>query len=176
MGWIARVGCLLEQSVEVERPREHRQPAVGSTRPLFFGAIPIKLHPVTIGIAQIECFADAVIRRAFERNPRFDETAQSVSEFRSRRIKNRKVIKAGCAWRRRRSTRTFPSVQANVMVIVTGGKKRCLRAVALREFEAQRIAVKRECPFQIGYLQVDVANPDLRMKRARTRVQFHNFL
>src|SRR5213592_958240 len=163
MGWIARVGCLLEQSVEVERPREHRQPAVGSTRPLFFGAIPIKLHPVTIGIAQIECFADAVIRRALEWNPRFDETTQSVSKIRSRRIKNRQVIKAGCAWRRRRSTRTFPSVQANVMVIVTGGKKRCLRAVTLREFKTKDIPVKRDRPFQVGHFQMDVANPDLRM-------------
>ena len=36
------------------------------------------------------------------------------------------------------------------MVITTSGKKCCLQAVALREFETQRIAVKRECSFQVG--------------------------
>src|SRR5207249_7132602 len=44
------LGRFLEKRSEIQRLCDHRQPAVGSTRPLFFGAIPIKLHPVTIGI------------------------------------------------------------------------------------------------------------------------------
>ena len=46
-------------------------------------------------------------------------------------------------------------------------------SIALRQFKAEHVAVERERPFQVGHFQMDVANPNLRMKWASGRIRFH---
>jgi hypothetical protein len=62
---------------------------IGGPRPFFARSIPIKFEAVFIRIAQIERFADAVVRRAIERNARALEAKQSVSQLSTRGIENR---------------------------------------------------------------------------------------
>ena len=57
-----------QQRIQIERSRIHRQTAVRRAWPFFLRPIPIKFHAVAIRIAQIQCFAHAMIRGAFERN------------------------------------------------------------------------------------------------------------
>src|SRR5438445_345100 len=68
----------LEESFEVERPRKHRQPAVGIMWPLFSRAIPIEFDSVSVWIAQIKRFAHAMIRGSFERDFRFRQAPQGI--------------------------------------------------------------------------------------------------
>src|SRR6185436_15619259 len=69
-----------------------------------------------------------------------------------------------CAGRRRMAAGAFPSVRSDVMVITPGGKEHGLRAVALGDLKAEHVAIERQRALQIGHLQMNVADPDLRMK------------
>src|SRR6185436_7101609 len=69
-----------------------------------------------------------------------------------------------CAGRRRMAAGAFPSVQSDVMMITPGGKEHGLRAVALRDLKAEHVAIERQRPFQVRHFQMNVADPDLRMK------------
>jgi len=136
--------------------------------PLFFRSIPIKLHSISIRIAQIERFANSVIGRAFKRNFCLDETAQCVGKFLPRWIKNRQMVKACCARRWWRPTGAFPRVEANVMVITPGRKKCHFLFVPLRNLKAEHIAIKVKRALQVGHLQMNVDYSDLWMNRAST--------
>src|SRR6266566_1246267 len=107
----------LQQRVQIERLRAHRQSTVGSARPFFMRAVAIKFDAVPIGIAQIKRFADAVIACAVKRNLRHVQAAQRVGQFGACRIQNGEMIKAGCSMRWRTSARALPSVQTDVMMI-----------------------------------------------------------
>jgi hypothetical protein len=151
--------------IEVERTSEHPQRAFGRVGPLFFGTIPIKLYSVSVRIAQVERFADSVIGGAFKWNFCLEETAQRVGEFLPCRIKNRQMVKASRSQRRWRPAGAFPRIQAYVMVIASSREKRCFLSVALRDLKAEHIAIKVERTFQVGHLQMNMANPDLWMNR-----------
>src|SRR5260221_13710084 len=54
------------------------------------------------------------------------------------------------------------------MVVVAARRdERRLRAVPLRKVEAEDATVERQCPLQVGDLQVDVADADLGINRVR---------
>ena len=90
-------------------PSVHGKLTVGRPRPEFTGPVPVKLDAVVVGIAQIECFADAMIGGAVERNFGFDQPAQRVGELGARRIKDRQMIEAGRAVLRRRPAACSPT-------------------------------------------------------------------
>ena len=75
------------------------------------------------------------------------------------------------AWRRRRASLAFPRVQSDVVMITTCREKRCFLSVSLRDLKAKNIAIKVERAFQVGHLQMNVTNSDLRVKRARAGVR-----
>lgn len=56
--------CFREQTVEVERAREHSKSAIGDPRSLVARTVPVKLDTVFVRIAEIKRFADAVVGRA----------------------------------------------------------------------------------------------------------------
>jgi hypothetical protein len=45
---------------------------------LVFGAVPVEFYAVVVGIAEVEGFADAVVRRSVEGNVGGDEALQCV--------------------------------------------------------------------------------------------------
>src|SRR5688572_768298 len=98
---------------------EHRQSAIGTARPLLNRPVPVKLHAVSVRVAEIDGLTDAMIRRAFERNLCFKEAAHSVRQFRPCRIQDRDMVEARRPGWRRLAARALPSVQADVMVITT---------------------------------------------------------
>ena len=83
------------------------------------------------------------------------------------------MVKASRAGWRRLPSRALPCVQADVMMITTGRHKRRLLAEALSDFKAEHVAVKGQRAFQIGHLQMNVANPDAGIHGLRAGVWFH---
>ncbi len=73
------------------------------------------------------------------------------------------MIKISRTTMRRRTTLAFPCIQTDVMVVTASGRERRLVSVALREFESEHIAIKRKCPIEVGDLQMDVSDADLRV-------------
>src|SRR6266550_7607326 len=105
------VGRLAEQLVKSELPREHVQPPVWGAWPSLFWLVPRQFHAVQIRIAQVQRFADAMIRRSLQFDTGHDDATERVRERRARGIENRGVVQAGRPWRRRRSTATLPGVE-----------------------------------------------------------------
>src|SRR4051794_36664802 len=83
------------------------------------------------------------------------------------------MIQTGGARRRRRSTSTFPCVQSDMMMITAGGEECRLSSVTLCQFEAEHIAVEGQRAIQVGDLQMNVSNADLRVKRTKLSIRFH---
>src|ERR1051326_1029808 len=77
---------LLKKRVQVQWPREHRKTSVRIMRPLLPGAIPIKLHAISIRIAEIQRLADPVIRCALKLDAGLDQAPQGISQLRTCRI------------------------------------------------------------------------------------------
>jgi hypothetical protein len=48
---------------------------------------------------------------------------ECIGQLNSRRVKNRQVVKAGCAWRWWRAAKTLPRVKADVVMIASGRNK-----------------------------------------------------
>lgn len=125
-------------------------------------AIPVELDAVVIGVAQVESFADAVVRSAFERDAGALETSKGVSEIGACGIENRRVIETGRTRRRWRTTEAFPSIQPDVMMIASSGNEGGGGSVADSEFEAKDAAVEFESAFEIRDLEVNVTDAGLR--------------
>ena len=130
--------------------------------PFGGGAVAVEFDAVLVGVAQIEGFAHAVVGRAFERDAGGDEAAQGVGERGAVGIKNRGVVEAGGAGGGRGAAAAFPGVEADVVMVTAGGDERGLRAEALHEFEAEHVAVEGERAVEVGDLEVDVADADVR--------------
>src|SRR6516225_12160538 len=60
-------------------------------------------------------------------------------------------------WRRRRAF-ALPNVEADMMMITTGRNKRRFASVTLLQLQPEHAAVKRECAFEIGNLQMHMAD------------------
>lgn len=70
----------------------HGQLAVRGARPLFLRFVPIEFHPVLVGIAQVQRFADAMVGRAVERDARRNQPPQRIGQCRAGRIENGGMI------------------------------------------------------------------------------------
>ena len=66
-----------------------------------------------------------------------------------------------------RAALALPGVQPDVVVVAARRDERRLRAVPLRQLETKDTAVERQRTFQVGDLQVDVADPGAGVDRAR---------
>ena len=150
---------LLQQRLDIQPLREHRELAVRPERPLLLRPVPIELDAVVVGIAQIERLADAVVAGAVERDAGRHQAAERVGERGARRIEDRDVIEAGRAGRRRRAALALPGVEADVVVIAAGRDEGRLRAHALHQLEAEHAAIEGERAVEVGDLEVDVADP-----------------
>ena len=76
----------------MQRVREHRDAAIGIAGPFFLRAVPIEFHPVAVRVAQVKCFADAVVRGAFEGNSSLDEPPQGIGQRRPRGVEDGNMI------------------------------------------------------------------------------------
>jgi hypothetical protein len=76
-----------------------------------------------------------MIRCTFERELRRKETPQCIRQFCPRGIEYGNMVQAGCGGRWWLASRALPSVEADVVMIATGGQERRLRPVALSDFK-----------------------------------------
>lgn len=150
-----------EQVAKVEWLADHREPlAAGKTWPLLARAIAIELEAIAVGIVEVESLADAVVRGTAEHDAGVGETPQRIGERTAVWIANRNVKETCAARRWGWCVLRVPSVEADVMVVATSRDEGGLIANPLLQLEAQGVAVERERPIQIGYLQVNVADVD----------------
>jgi hypothetical protein len=77
------------------------------------------------------------------------------------------MVKPGGTHGRRRTAEAFPGVQRSVMVVAASGEKYCLIAKALHYLKAKDAAVKFQRTFQIGDLQMDMADAGRRVDHVR---------
>jgi hypothetical protein len=148
---------LREQFFEVERFGDYGEIALRGARPFGFGAVPVELDAIAVGVAKIECLADAVIGSAFEPNVGVDQAAKGVGEFGACGIDDREVIEAGGAGRGRGAAMALPGIEADVVMVAACGEERGGVADALRDLEAEDVAIEGECAIEVGDLEVDVA-------------------
>src|SRR5262249_52777648 len=142
--------------------------------PLRRWPVPVEFDTVAIGVAQVQCFADSMIRRPFQVNACFHQAPQSVGQVCSRRIHNGKVVKTcGTRWWRGPSS-AFPRVQTDMMMIGSRGDECRLVAIALRFLETENVPVKRQRAVQVRDFEVDVAHSGLWSNRTELDVLFHN--
>ena len=153
----------------MQRFGAHGELSILCMGPLFLGPIPVKLDAVAVRITQVNRLADPLVRRPFERDASAQNPSQGICELGPRRIKDGEMIQPCRAGRRRRASLALPRVQSDVVMVTACREKRCFLSVSLRDFKAKNIAIKVECAFQVGHLQMYVANSDLRVKRARAR-------
>jgi hypothetical protein len=144
--------------------REHRQTAVGTSRPLLVGFVPIKLDTVVVGVAEIDDLTDTVIRRSFERDASLRDSAQGVGQFSPCRVQDGDMVQAGRAGRWRLASGAFPSVQSDVMVITPAERNTACAPWRCVISKPKHVAIERQRPFQVRHFQMNVANPDLQMK------------
>lgn len=83
------------------------------------------------------------------------------------------MVQSGRSRRRWGTIGTLPGVQTDVMVVAASRDKRSLIAVSLSKFKAQYVAVKSQRPFQIGNLQMNVADADPGINCVRSVVWIH---
>jgi hypothetical protein len=107
----------------------------------------------------------AVVGSAVQRDTGTQHAPQAVCKFAPSGIENRQVIESGRTRRRSLAAEAFPGVQADVMVIPTRSQKSRAIADALRNSEAEDIAIKCERTLKIRHLQVDMTDTGLRVDR-----------
>lgn len=140
------------------------------------GTITVKFHAVAVRVAQINSLAHTVVRSAIEFDVRREHTSQRIRQQRTRRIKDGNVIQSGRAGSWRRTASTLPCIQSDVMMITTGGKKRRLTPHALRDLEAQHVAIKSKRAFEIGDLEMDMADFDPCINRLWRGISVHAYI
>src|SRR5438093_3259926 len=157
--------CFEQQRVQIERSG-HRdvQGTVSAARPLIEWAIAGELHAVSVGVGEIDRFADAVIGDAVEPDAGFTQTFDSRCKAAAIGIADRQMVQARVPLSRRRAAAAEPCVQRDVMVIVAGREKRgAVVGQAQNEIEAENVLVERERAIEIGHLQMNM--PDARTSR-----------
>ena len=85
---------------EIERPGEHREPAIRGAGPFAFRAIPIQLDPISIGIPKIQRFTDSMVGGAIESDAGGPQAFEGIGQFRAARIKDGQMVKPGGSGRR----------------------------------------------------------------------------
>ena len=86
--------ALRQQPGDVQWPRPDLELAVRPSRPFAARAVGVQLDAVVVGIAEVDRFADPVIRGAVERNSRCKHPTYCVSERRPVGIEHRDVEEA----------------------------------------------------------------------------------
>ena len=69
------------------------------------------------------------------------------------------MVEPGVALRRRRAAAALPGVEADVVVVASGGQKRRLVAELLLQLEAEHAGVEGDRPVEVGDLEVDMPDP-----------------
>lgn len=160
------LGCFFQKCIQIQRMREHLNAVISTARPLVLRPVPVQLHPVAVRVSQVNCLAHSVIRSAFQWNPRLENAPQRIRQQGACRIQNREMIQPRGSLGRRQSTRAFPRVQSDMMMIPARRDKRRALAVALGQFKPKHAAIKRQRPIQVRHFQMHVANPDFRIYRS----------
>ena len=97
--------------------REHGHASLAIPWPFFPGPIPVQLHAISIGIAQINCFAYAMIAGPLKRDAGRQDAAQCAASSAPRWVDNCKMIKPGRSHRRSAAAGAFPGIEPDMMVI-----------------------------------------------------------
>ena len=110
-------GLLRQQATQIQMAREHSEAAISRARPLFLRPVPIELHTVVVGVVEIDCFADTVVCRAFERDAGLLDPPHGGSQLGSCRIQDSDMIQTRRAGRRWLTPSAFPGVQAEITIM-----------------------------------------------------------
>src|SRR3954465_4891112 len=138
--------------------RVHSELAFAIARPLRLRTVAVELDSVLIRVAQVKCFAHAMIGGTIEGNAGLDHATQRIAQSRARGIKDCQVIQTRGSCSGRRTAFALPGIQPD-MVVVSAGRDECGRvAHALHDLESQHADVKAERAFKVRDLQMHMAD------------------
>lgn len=160
-----REGELLcrEQTLQIEMAGVHDQLAGSVDGPVGAGAIPVELDTVLVGVAEVECFTDAVVGCTVELNAGSEQATEGVAEGCARGIDDGEVIEPRGAGRGGLAAETFPGVEADMMVIAAGGEEGSGIAHALGDVEAEDTVIEGQGAVEVGNAEMDVTHADAGM-------------
>jgi hypothetical protein len=136
----------------------HRQFAVGIAGPVGLIAVAVQLHAIAIGVTQIDGLADTMVGGPVNGDACGNHAGKGSPQRGAVRIQKRGVIQAGMAGGWGGATGAFPSVQANVVVVIACGKEGGLVAVMLLDAKAKDAGIKGDGAVKIGDLEVDMTD------------------
>src|SRR5688572_9802476 len=100
-----------------------------------------------------------MVAGAIELDAGLDKPAQRVRKGSAGRVEDGEVVEPGGARGRRRAALALPGIEPDMVMIVAGGAEGRARPIALRQFEAEHVAVEGNRPVDIRDLEVDMADP-----------------
>ncbi len=150
--------CFGHKGPDVERLERHLERPARVARPFLARAIAIQLDPVVIRIGEIDRLTHAMIRRTMYLHAGLKQAPNGPRQILARWIANSDVIQPGVAGGRGRPAEALPGVETDVMVIAAGGDEGGLTPVPLHQLETEDVDVKGERAFQVGHLEVHVAD------------------
>ena len=147
-----------QQRIQIKWVCIHVELTIRSHWPLVLGTVPIQLHAILVRIAKIKRLADAVVSGSIKVDARMLKAQQRIRQISTRRVKNGQMIEPRASGRRRFATQTFPRVEADMVVIATGGNKCSLTSESLRKLKSENATVEIQCALKIRNLQMDVTD------------------
>ncbi len=122
--------------------------------------VPGQLDPVEIRIVQVDGLVGAVIGRPVDRPAMIEQAFERDGQIFARRIVNSEVVQASRAGGRGLPVLAFPGVEADVVVVATGGEEGGAAEVE-EQVEAQVVVIEADSALQVGDLEVNVSDAGL---------------
>src|ERR687889_2853660 len=91
----------------------------------------------------------------------FEEPAEGLREISALGVEDGEVEEACCVPRSRGRVLAHPGVQADVVVVPTGGEEHRVLPVPLGDLEPQNVPVEPQSALDVGYLEVHVPDAGL---------------
>jgi len=106
----SNVGSFRHKPMQIQTPGVHPNVPFRVSRPLIFGAVPVKLNPILVGVTQIQRLADPMVGGAIQGNLSRQHAMKRVRECRACRIQDSRMIQSGCPRRGRGAANTLSRI------------------------------------------------------------------
>lgn len=112
-----------------------------------------------------------MIGGTLQRDVRLDQAVKGVSQGGSIRVEDGGMEEPGAVAGRGRSVQAFPGIEADVVMVAACGEEGRRIPEALHFLKTEHVSVESQRSLQIGHLEMDVPDADLRMDSGSVHVK-----
>jgi hypothetical protein len=167
--WVPIGRQFSHQAFKVQRFEHHAHTAI-FIMPKGWITIPGELDAIPVRIVKVNGFVRTVIRRTTDWPACLSERPECPRQINPFRIVDRKVVETGRAAGRLLPVKALPRIQTKMVVITPGREKRRPVTVSRHHIEPEQIPIKGYSSFDIGNLEMNMADP--RSSRSTVRSRF----